>query len=73
MKYFVYYSDDYAELGGEGFECFDTKAEALAFIMERLEMKRGDKALLTDGTYRLIEGRELTLAPVERVTVITAE
>lgn len=67
-KFFVYYNYDYYESGGVGFESFPTKADALAFINERHRLSSESK--ITDWT--LIEGRELPLSAVERVTEITA-
>lgn len=35
MRHHVYYDDDYPEMGGVGFESFDSQEEALKFIGER--------------------------------------
>jgi hypothetical protein len=67
-RFFVYYDYDYHENGGVGFESFPTKTEALAFINERHRLSSESK--ITDWT--LIEGRELQLSAVERITEITA-
>lgn len=67
-KFFVYYNYDYHENGGVGFKGFPTKAEALAFINKT--HKLSSESRITDWT--LIEGRELPLLAVERVTEITA-
>jgi hypothetical protein len=68
-KFFLFYSYDYAENGGVGFDQFDTKQEALQFINDVLKVTKDDVPL---GAWRLIEGRELSLRTVERITEITA-
>jgi hypothetical protein len=68
-KFFLFYSYDYDELGGVGFEQFDTKKEALQFINDVLKVTKDDVPL---SAWRLIEGRELSLRTVERITEITA-
>ena len=67
MKYYVYYSDDYADNGGMGFEEFNEKDEALSFIQSRFS----HDPKLSD--YRLIKGSELNLRAVETVTKIAAD
>ena len=70
-KFFVYYNYPHYEAfcfnGGVGFQGFPTKAEALAFINKLHKLSPENK--ITDWT--LIEGRELTLRAVQRVTEIT--
>jgi hypothetical protein len=68
-KFFLFYSYDYHENGGVGFEEFDTKQEALQFINDVLKVTKDDVPL---SAWRLIEGRELSLRTVERITEITA-
>jgi hypothetical protein len=67
-EFFVYYDFDYYENGGVGFKSFPTKEDALAFINKI--HKPSPESKITDWT--LIEGRELPLLAVERVTEITA-
>lgn len=68
-KYYLFFAYDYEENGGIGFEEFDTKQEALDFINCKLKLI---KEKLPLGAWRLIEGRELPLTAVERITEITA-
>lgn len=63
MKYFVYYNDGPYELDGVGFESFDSKELALAFVRERLQ--HAEKPNVDH--YTLIEGFEKKLEPFERV------
>lgn len=66
MKYFVYYSYDYDEVG---ISEFDSKEIALKFITQRLATP---SAICTLGSFTLIEGRKLALKVVEQVTRVTA-
>jgi hypothetical protein len=68
-KFFLFYDYDYYENGGVGFKQFDTKQEALQFINDVLKVTKDDVPL---SAWRLIEGRELSLRTVERITEITA-
>jgi hypothetical protein len=68
-KFFLFYSYDYYEMGGIGFEEFSTKQEALQFINEKLLRIKEEVPL---SAWQLIEGRELSLKAVERITEITA-
>lgn len=67
MKYFVEYSDDYADNGGQGVDMFDTKQEALDFIQKRIT-ERSSKL----SCYTLIYGKILELKSVDVVTKIEA-
>lgn len=66
--FFVYYSDDYYEMGGVGLESFDEEEKALSFIKERMTNKKSD---LKD--YTLIKGEPLKLKAVEVITEIAVE
>ena len=72
-RFFVYYNYDYEIVGLEG---FPTKAEALKFINEKIANMSDAAASFTDAhkpsSWTLIEGMELPLTAVERVTKITA-
>ena len=68
-KFFLFYDYDYYENGGVGFKEFDTKQEALQFINDVLKVTKDDVPL---SAWQLIEGRELSLRTVERITEITA-
>lgn len=68
-KYFVYYRDDYENMGGVGLEEFDTQKEALEFIEDRLRMKEDSKL----SNYKLIKGTMLKLTPKEKVTKVAVE
>lgn len=68
MKHFVYYSDGLYDDGDIGFEEFDTRMGAIGFIEKRINEKQE-----SINSYRLIEGRELTLREVKFATRIEAE
>lgn len=63
MKYFVYYHDDYDEMGGKGLEAFQSQELALNFIRERL--KNCEKPDIAN--YNLFRAHELKLEAYERV------
>lgn len=68
MKHwFVYYRDDYAEMGGVGMGCFDSLDFALEFIQSRLSA-RGSEGDLNH--YNLIEGKNLPLVAVSTITKV---
>ena len=69
-RFFLFFSYDYYENGGVGFEQFDTKQEALDHINNHLKGLLGDEVPLS--SWRLIEGRELDLMVVKRITEVTA-
>ena len=58
MKYYVYYSDDYADNGGVGFEEFDTKGEAEGFIEKRIAQYPFERNV---GNYTVIEGSRVSV------------
>lgn len=68
-RYYVYYSDDWYEMGGVGLEQFDTEEEALNFIMER--MRQHSEPELDN--YDLIRGEYIKLVPATVVTSIKTE
>jgi len=68
--YFVYYSDDYYEMGGVGLERFDTQDKALGFILDRMKSK-GHSADLDD--YLLICGEEQSVVATEKVVALKVE
>ena len=70
MKFFLYYNYDSYELGGVGFESFDTKQEALQFINNILSKTVGESVPLS--SWILIRGQEINLKAVERITEVTA-
>ena len=67
-KFFLFYSYDYYENGGVGFESFDSKQEALQFINDRL---KATNEVVTLSDWRLVQGQELSLKAVERITEVT--
>lgn len=69
-KYFVYYSDDWADLGGEGMEVFDSKELALQFIQDRMGNSPPTKEVLQ--RYTLIEGEKLAVTVAEKAVRLTA-
>ena len=72
-RFFVYYNYDYEIVGLKG---FPTNAEALKFINNNFANMSAAAASFTDAqqlsSWTLIEGMELPLTAVERVTEITA-
>jgi len=65
MSVFVYFCDDYDELGGIGLEEFGNDQDAIAFIKERLG-KVGDRNKGTDlNCYQVFRGCRVKLEPIE--------
>ena len=65
MKYLVLYNDDYYDNGGVGFELFDDRGKAEAFITNRsLRASRS----IEDCSYRVFYGEEREVNAVERIT-----
>ena len=64
--YYVFYNDDYYDMGGVGLKSFDEADEATQFIESR--MKEGRGRTLED--YTVIFGTERPLVSVETVTKI---
>lgn len=67
-RFFVYYSDGYADDGCLGFEGFESQAEAVEFIERRI-VEHG----ATLDCYELIQGRKLTLEAVETVSRVAVK
>jgi hypothetical protein len=73
-KYYVFYSDDYADHGGEGWKDFDKKDEALEFIEDRLKQPSASRYVKGLSDYILIYGKELELKAEKIITkVVIAE
>lgn len=60
-RFFVYYTDDYAEMGGVGLEYFEKLQDALDWIEARMK----GKAEPSLDNYRLIEGEVVEIEPAE--------
>ena len=69
-KWFVYYSDDHPDNGGEGFESFDSEQEALAFIENRM-LENGLESPID--CYTLVCGVHKKLKAVQQVTRIAID
>jgi hypothetical protein len=69
-KWFVYYSDDYDEMGGVGLEACDSLEIALAFIESRLQQKGAEGAEVDLNNYTLIQGNVLPLVAVSQITKV---
>jgi hypothetical protein len=65
-KWFVFYQDDYAENGGVGLAEFGTKAEAEAFIVERMSRSSEPNIL----AYKVISGFEHAIEKVQVVSKV---
>lgn len=68
MKYFVFYKDDYYEMGGVGFEEFDEVQDALDFISNRLVGVSAKTRKIDD--YILLQGYRLPIKSVEITTKV---
>ena len=66
-KWFVFYCDDYYEMGGVGWECFSSQDKALEFIESRMASKGTEGSL---SNYQLIKGEMMSLVAVSHVTKI---
>ena len=73
MKYYVYYSDDFWEMGGVGFESFESKSDALMFVQMRYDDSAGGSGKASLDNYILIEGKRLELSAAEVVTKIVVD
>ena len=65
-KYWVYHEDDYADMGGMELVCFDTKAEAEAFILKRLHGSSKRKLSM----YTVIYGESIEVGEAEVITAV---
>jgi len=71
MKYFVYYDDDYNNMGGSGLKAFEDndgegKKAACAFIEKRMKMEHCREH--TDiSNYMVIRGEQKIIIVVEKV------
>lgn len=65
MQYFVFRNDECWELGGLGFEVFDTEEGALKHIEERIAATGAELS-----AYTVIRGEALRVEGVEQVTRI---
>ncbi len=68
MECFVYYEDDFFDMGGIGFKEFKSEVEAIKFIEERLSKVENPR--IQD--YTLIRGKKMSLQVVEYATKILA-
>ena len=64
---FVYYNDDYEDMGGHGLESFDTEVAAESFIEKRMSQDYRDKRV---DCYTVIEGDKLEIKKLEVITKI---
>jgi hypothetical protein len=71
--YFVYYEDDYPEMGGVGFKRFVDKQSALSFIEKRLKGERRHHENNPLDCYTLIKGKAVNLKAIETITKIDVE
>ena len=66
MKFYVYYNDDYEDMGGAIIEIFGTEEEVCSFIEDRL--KGADDRTIKD--YFVIEGKEKDIITVKEIEKI---
>lgn len=69
MKFYVYYNDDFYEMGGVDLMTFPTERSALDFINDRLS--QNSKRTLAN--YVLIKGEEAKFKVVEFVTKLETD
>lgn len=66
MNVFVFYHDDYYEMGGVGFESFDSLGQAEGFIASRMaNLKKPDCK-----GYRVVVGDELKVNAISYATKV---
>ena len=70
MTIFVYYSDDYYEMGGVGLEEFDDKQSAAKWILERIGQHPNSRS---PADYTVISGVYCELTVKERVAALEIE
>ena len=67
MKFYVYYKDDFEDMGGVGIEIFGTEEEVCRFIEERMKEGYNEKTIKD---YLVIEGNEKDIITVKEVEKI---
>ena len=67
-KYYVYYNDDFYEMGGVDLEEFDNKKDAIKFILERYDRKDPEDRNINN--YFVIYGENLKIDVLDRVVDI---
>lgn len=67
---YIYFQDDYDDMGGHGLKECATKEEAEAFIQDRMFR---DEIERTIDCYTVIEGDELNIKEISAVTKISIQ
>jgi len=66
--YYVYYNDDYYDVGGVGLGTFDTANQATAFIENRI---KGNPEERTLEDYTVIKGKQVELQSIKMVDKVS--